>query len=59
MIIPYFDEIDSDNTLSLIHEHDGRDLDLQYANKVHEHLGTLWGDNVKLISTVEDEIWEF
>ena len=57
--IVYVDEIDSDNTLSLIHEHDGRDLDLQYANKVHEHLGTLWGDNVKLISTVEDEIWEF
>jgi stage V sporulation protein R len=57
--VVYVDEITSNNTLSLIHEHDGRDLDLSYAKKVYENIKTLWGDEVKLISTVENEIWEF
>ena len=57
--VVYIDEIEKDNSLCLIHEHDGRDLDLQYAQKVFGHLKTLWRDEVKLISTVENEIWEF
>ena len=57
--VVYIDEIEKDNSLCLIHEHDGRDLDLQYAQKVFSHLKTLWRDEVKLISTVENEIWEF
>ena len=57
--IVYVDEIEKDNTLSLIHEHDGRDLDLAYAEKVYHHIQSLWGDTVRLISTVENEIWEF
>ena len=57
--IVYVDNIEVDNTLALVHEHDGRDLDLQYAEKVYGHLKTLWGDNVKLVSLVENEIWEF
>jgi len=55
----YVDEIEKDNTLSIVHEHDGRDLELTYASKVFEYIGTLWGDKVKLISMVEGEIWEF
>jgi stage V sporulation protein R len=57
--IVYVDEIEKDNTLCLVHEHDGRDLDIQYASKVYEHLQTLWGDNIKLVSLVENEVWEF
>ena len=57
--IVYADEIEKNNTLCLIHEHDGRDLDLTYATKVFEHIKALWGDEVKLISKVENEIWEF
>jgi len=57
--IVYADEIGKNNTLCLIHEHDGRDLDLTYATKVFEHIKALWGDEVKLISKVENEIWEF
>ena len=57
--VVYVDEIEKDNTLSLVHEHDGRDLDLAYANKVYKHIRTLWGDEVRLISMVENEIWEF
>jgi len=57
--VVYVDEIEKDNSLCLVHEHDGRDLDLQYASKVFGHIRTLWGDEVKLISMVENEIWEF
>tara|TARA_R100001082_G_scaffold109837_1_gene87986 strand:- start:503 stop:1810 length:1308 start_codon:yes stop_codon:yes gene_type:complete len=57
--VVYVDEIEKDNALCLVHEHDGRDLDLNYATKVFKHLKTLWGDEVKLISLVENEIWEF
>lgn len=57
--VVYVDEIEKDNTLSLVHEHDGRDLDMNYARRVFENIQTLWGDNTKLITIVEDEIWEF
>jgi stage V sporulation protein R len=57
--IVYIEEIEKDNTLALKHEHDGRDLELKYAEKVFGYIRTLWGDNVKLISVVENEIWEF
>jgi stage V sporulation protein R len=57
--IIYVDEITPENVLSLVHEHDGRDLDLPYARKVFNYIQTLWGDDVTLVSTVENEIWEF
>lgn len=57
--VVYVDEIEKDGTLSLVHEHDGRDMELNYARKVFDFIETLWGDNVKLITMVEDEIWEF
>ncbi len=57
--VVYVEEIEKDNTLFLIHEHDGRDLDLNYAEKVYKNIKSLWGDEVKLISTVENEKWEF
>tara|TARA_R110002012_G_scaffold183873_2_gene350356 strand:- start:658 stop:1965 length:1308 start_codon:yes stop_codon:yes gene_type:complete len=55
----YVEELEKDNTLVLVHEHDGRDLDLNYARKVFGHIETLWGDNVRLTTLVENEIWEF
>lgn len=57
--VVYVEELMKDNTLSLVHEHDGRDLDISYAKKVYEYIQTLWRDDVKLISLVEDEKWEF
>ena len=57
--VVFVDELEKDGTLSLVHEHDGRDIELNYARKVFEFIETLWGDNVKLITIVEDEIWEF
>tara|TARA_R110002020_G_scaffold29001_4_gene91843 strand:+ start:3108 stop:4415 length:1308 start_codon:yes stop_codon:yes gene_type:complete len=55
----FVDEVEKDNTLCLVHEHDGRDLDLAYARKVFDHINTLWRDEVKLVTIVENEIWEF
>ena len=57
--VVYVDEIEKDDTLSLIHEHDGRDLDLQYAKKVYDYIKVLWGDNIRIITQVENEVWEF
>jgi stage V sporulation protein R len=34
--------------LYLVHDHDGRDLDMAHAEKTLEHLRTLWGSNVYL-----------
>jgi len=35
-------------SLFLVHEHDGRDLDMGNAEKTLEHLRTLWGHDVLL-----------
>ena len=55
----FVDEVEKDNSLCLVHEHDGRDLDLNYAQKVFDHISALWRDEVKLVTIVENEIWEF
>ena len=57
--VVYIDEVEKNNTLSLMHEHDGRDLDLSYGKKVFENIKILWGDTVKLVSIIENEEWEF
>jgi stage V sporulation protein R len=50
--------VDEANILILKHEHDGRDLDLEYAESVVEHITTLWGDVVRLDTIIEDEHFE-
>ena len=52
------ESVDSANILCLRHEHDGRDLELEYAESVIEHITTLWGDVVKLDTFIEDEPFE-
>ena len=52
------DGIDEHNVLCLIHEHDGRDLELDYADAVVQHISNLWGDVVKLDTIIEDEPFE-
>jgi spore cortex formation protein SpoVR/YcgB (stage V sporulation) len=42
----------------LKHDHEGRDLELEYAESVIEHITTLWGDVVKLDTFIEDEPFE-
>jgi len=57
--VVYVDEVEKNNTLCLVHEYDNRDLDLKYAKKVYNYIKSLWRDDVKLVSYVENEIWEF
>tara|TARA_B100000085_G_scaffold264892_1_gene272193 strand:- start:684 stop:1988 length:1305 start_codon:yes stop_codon:yes gene_type:complete len=52
------DAIDDHNVLCLIHEHDGRDLELDYSDAVVQHISHLWGDVVKLDTIIEDEPFE-
>ena len=55
----YVDNLRKDNTLCLKHEHDDRDLDIDDAYKVLEHIKDLWYDEVMLTTTLEDEPFEF
>ncbi len=57
--VVFVDGVEKDNSLCIRHEHDGRDLDLAYGKKVFEYIKTLWKGNVKLVTIVENEIWEF
>jgi len=47
------------NTIHIKHEHDGRDLDLSYADKVYNYICYLWHDQVTFTSIIEGEPWEF
>jgi len=51
-------DIESDGTLVLSHDYDGRDLELDYADKTVEHTKVLWGNNVILNTIIEEEPWE-
>jgi stage V sporulation protein R len=54
----YVDRIEKQGNLVLKHEYDGRDLEIQYAEKVVNHIQNLWGKDVKLYTILEEEIWE-
>lgn len=49
-------EIKKDGTLLLEHEYDGRELQLTYANETLKYLSTLWGGNVELITTINNDV---
>ena len=46
------------NMLILYHDHDGRDLDLAYCEKVVDHISYIWNANVKFFTIIEGESWE-
>ena len=52
------ENIDDGHILVLNHEHDGRDLQVQYASKVVDHIKHLWGSEVKLITMLDDAPYE-
>jgi stage V sporulation protein R len=55
----YVDRVEKSGNLILKHEHDGRDLDVSYANKVVDNIKYLWNTaGVKLYTIIEEEIWE-
>lgn len=54
----YVENVEPGNILVLKHEHDGRDLDLDYAERVVDHVTYLWGNAVKLLTIIEEEPFE-
>jgi len=57
--VVYVEELMKDSTLRIIHEHDGRDIDLRDAQRVYDHIKQLWGDDVLFTTIIEEEPWEF
>ena len=51
-------DISDDGDLILRHVHDGRDLDLEYADEVYRKICNLWPNGVKLYTVIEEEEWE-
>jgi stage V sporulation protein R len=51
-------DISSEGDLILKHMHDGRDLELEYADNVIGHIRNLWNKNVKFFTVIEEEMWE-
>jgi stage V sporulation protein R len=54
----YVEDITKGGTLILNHEHDGRDLDLEYADNVIGNIRTIWPGDVKFFTVIEEESWE-
>ena len=55
--VPYIRVVDlnkQDNTLTLEHVFDGRELELSYAKETLKYIQTLWGHTVKLITKGRD-----
>lgn len=55
----YVDDMTKSGTLVLRHEHDGRDLEISYADEVVKKISILWEDVVKLYTVIEQEPFEF
>ncbi len=51
-------DISNSGDLILKHIHDGRDLDLEYADVVIESIRYLWPNDVKFFTIIEEDIWE-
>lgn len=54
----YVDDLRKDNTLVLRHEHDGRDLELDYADNCVKLLKNVWNGPIKLLTEIEEEEFE-
>jgi stage V sporulation protein R len=51
-------DISNSGDLILQHDHDGRDLDLDYADNVVASIKRLWDKDVKFFTIIEEEPWE-
>jgi len=51
-------DISRSGDLTLQHLHDGRDLDLEYAERVVEKIKKIWPQEVKFFTIIEEESWE-
>ena len=54
----FVSDISNNGELIIEHDHDGRDLDLEYAEEVISKLNYLWPDGVKFFTIIEEEPFE-
>lgn len=54
----YVEELIDNNIIVMRHDHDGRDLELDYAEQVKNHISDIWGGEVKIFTEIENEKWE-
>lgn len=54
--IVYVEEVKNGRQLIIRHEHDGRDLDLEHARNVVSHIKSLWGNEVKLLAKIDNNL---
>ena len=54
----FISDITDSGELIVQHDHDGRDLDLEYAEAVVDHLVSLWPQGVKFFTIIEEESFE-
>ena len=54
----FVSDISRNGDLILSHDHDGRDLELEYAEEVVTSIKKLWDKGVKLFTIIEDEPFE-
>lgn len=54
----FISDVDDDGCLILQHDHDGRDLELDYAESVVKKIDSIWPNDVKFFTIIEDEAWE-
>jgi len=54
----FVSDISNNGELIVQHEHDGRDLDLEYAEEVVNQINYLWPKGVKFFTIIEEEPFE-
>ena len=52
----YIDKL-NDGILELKHDHDGRNIDLEYAEKVVEKISVLWNGVCRLVTKYDGNLW--
>jgi stage V sporulation protein R len=58
MPVVFIKELEHAGILVLEHEHDGRDLELSFAEEVVRHISNLWENEVRLFTIIEEDTWE-
>ena len=54
----YVESVERNGTMTLHHEFDGRELELNYARKVVEHVERIWGAPVALMTMIDGAPYE-
>jgi stage V sporulation protein R len=54
----YVDDMDKHGNLIIRHDHDGRDLEIEFATSVVKNFRQIWGSDVRFFTTLEDEEFE-